>query len=420
MSARGWYRRLAPGILIAATGVGAGDLLTAGLAGARLGVAVIWAAVLGGVLKWVLNEGLARWQMATGTTLLEGWAQRLGAWIRWAFLAYLLLWTVSVGGALVSACGVGGTGLIQLTEDPRHSKIVWGVIHAVAGYVLVRRGGFAWFERIMSVCIAVMFVAVLATAVLIQPDWAAVGRGLAAPLLSPQTAFPSEGRAWVIAVLGGVGGTLTLLSYGYWIQQRQRTGESGLRDCRTDLTVGYAMTSLFGAAMIIIGSRTALSGESTSATELAEQVAAAAGPGGKWVFLVGFWGAVFSSLLGVWQSVPCIFADFVYLNRSNRGAAPPRDLSATRPYRLYLALMTLGAVPLLWVRLEWVQKTYAVLGAMFMPLLALTLLIMNGRSDWVGRRFRSGWLVNALLVGTLVFFAYFGWEEAARKLGGRS
>ena len=34
-----------PGILVAATGVGAGDLATAGLAGAKLGVGVAWAVI---------------------------------------------------------------------------------------------------------------------------------------------------------------------------------------------------------------------------------------------------------------------------------------------------------------------------------------------------------------------------------------
>ena len=38
---------------------------------------------------------------------------------------------------------------------------------------------------------------------------------------------------------------------------------------------------------------------------------AVAGPIGKWTFLVGFWGAVATSMLGVWQGVPYLFADFV-------------------------------------------------------------------------------------------------------------
>ena len=94
---------IGPGILVAATGVGAGDLLTASIAGSKAGIAILWAAPLGCVLKWTLNEGLARWQMATDTTLLEGWVTRLGRWIQWVFFIYFVMWSFFVGGALINA-----------------------------------------------------------------------------------------------------------------------------------------------------------------------------------------------------------------------------------------------------------------------------------------------------------------------------
>jgi hypothetical protein len=56
------------------------------------------------------------------------------------------------------------------------------------------------------------------------------------------------------------------------------------------------------------------------------------------------------------------------------------------------------------------------MGAMFMPLLALTLLILNNRGGWVGGRFRSGWLTNAVLVITLLLFAYMGVLQLTGKM----
>ena len=61
----------------------------------------------------------------------------------------------------------------------------------------------------------------------------------------------------VSGVLGGVGGTVTLLSYGYWIRETGRSGRDGIRTCRIDLTVAYVLSALFGMGMIIIGSRIA-------------------------------------------------------------------------------------------------------------------------------------------------------------------
>ncbi len=79
-------RIIGPGLAIAATGVGAGDLLAAMFAGADFGMALLWVVVVGASLKFGLNEGVARWQLATGTTLLEGWCRHLG----WPFKSYFL------------------------------------------------------------------------------------------------------------------------------------------------------------------------------------------------------------------------------------------------------------------------------------------------------------------------------------------
>ena len=68
-----WLRLLGPGLAVAATGVGAGDLLAAMLAGAEFGEILLWVIILGAGLKFALNEGVARWQLATETTLIEGW-----------------------------------------------------------------------------------------------------------------------------------------------------------------------------------------------------------------------------------------------------------------------------------------------------------------------------------------------------------
>lgn len=395
------FSRFTPGLLVAATGVGAGDLLTASMAGAQVGVVLLWTAVIGAVLKWSLTEGVARWQMGSGTTILEGWTFRLGGWLRWIFFAYFFLWSLMVGSALISACGLAGDAFFPL-GDPKTSRAVWGILHSLVGLGLVWAGGFRFFERVMGVCIAIMFVTVLVTAILIRPEWGAVLSGLVVPTLPP------GGFTWGIGVLGGVGGTVTLLSYGYWIREQKRTGREGLRTSRLDLAVAYAGTGLFGIAMIVIGSQIQLEpGAGDVAIQLADQLQAILGPAGRLLFLVGFWAAVFSSLLGVWQSVPYIFADFFYMKREES----PADLKNTTPYRLWLVGIAVLPVIFLWLSVKQIQLAYAVMGALFMPMLALTLLIMNNRGDWVGSAFRNNWRLNLLLVITLGVFLYLGGQK---------
>ena len=71
----------------------------------------------------------------------------------------------------------------------------------------------------------------------------------------------------------------------------------------------------------------------------------------------------------------------------------------------------------LWMPFEQIQIIYAVLGSFFMPLLALTLLIMNNRRDWVAAEFRNGFLVNIFLLMTLAFFVWQGFQTAVDKIG---
>jgi len=51
---------------------------------------------------------------------------------------------------------------------------------------------------------------------------------------------------------------------------------------------------------------------------------------------------------------------------------------------------------------------YAVTGALLFPVLALALLIFNGRSKWVGTDFVNRPLTVAALVVVLVFFTWIG------------
>ncbi len=62
-----------PGIVVAVTGVGAGDMITSLVAGTEFGTALMWAIVIGALLKYFLTEGIGRWYMASGQTILQGW-----------------------------------------------------------------------------------------------------------------------------------------------------------------------------------------------------------------------------------------------------------------------------------------------------------------------------------------------------------
>ena len=74
-----------------------------------------------------------------------------------------------------------------------------------------------------------------------------------------------------------------------------------------------------------------------------------------------------------------------------------------------LGLATLPILGLVLIEFTQLVKWYSVTGALFIPMLALALLILNGQSTWVTKPYRNSPLTTLLLVGTLLFFLFAGW-----------
>lgn len=404
---------LGPGIAVAATGVGAGDLVAAAVSGSRYGFAVVWAAVVGALLKFVLNEGLARWQLATGTTLLEGWVARLGRWVQFYFLIYLVLWSFIVGGAMISACGLAAHSIA-----PGLSVRTWGVVHSIGAAAVVLLGRYEHFERLMKGFIALMFVTIIGCAIWVAPPALTLGRSIA------EAGIPVGSPKFILGVIGGVGGSLTLLAYGYWMREKGWQGAEWKSVVRVDLSVSYFLTGLFGVGVMVLAASVlhakgiGIAG-SSGVIQMAGMLEPLLGNLGYWAFLIGFWGAVSTSMLGVWQGVPYLFCDFIGLVKQLPAEKYAQLISPKsvwyRGYLFWLAGPPL--VLLLFDKPVAVIVIYSVIGALFMPFLSGTLLYMNSRRDWVGEDFRNGWLTKLLLLLSLLLFGYLCIDELLNFFG---
>jgi Natural resistance-associated macrophage protein-like len=355
------WTKIGPGLLVAAAGIGAGDIVSSTMAASSHGLALLWVVALAAVLKGFLNEGIARWQLATATTAIEGWCRHLPAWVRWYFAAYLVLWTVSVSAALTSACGLG---IATLTGGAVSRP--WGAVsHAIAGGSLVAIGGFAGFAKVTKVLIGTMFFTILGCALLTLPSGDDALRGFV-------PSIPVGGAASVLSVLGGIGESIAMLAYNYWLREERMAGP--------DDTLGATI-----------------------------------GPLGFYAYAAGFWAAVFASLLGVWQSLPYLFADYYGLLR---GLPRERRAELTKvtsvPYRLALLFTTIMPIPLAFIDQPlFMVRLFTIVGSLFIPFLAGTLLYLNNVilpiDSGVPRN--SRW-TNAILVLAMLVFAAVGASEA--------
>jgi Mn2+/Fe2+ NRAMP family transporter len=400
-------KHVGPGLVIAATGLGAGDLIVASVVGAKFGTTLLWAAVLGALMKYVMNEGLTRWQLATGTTLLEGWVQRLPKFISFYFFIYLLAWSFIVAGALIASTGLAAHALY-----PGLSVEQWGILHSLLALTLVLVGRYTLLERLMKLFMGLMLLVVIVCAFLVAPSLADISRGLLVP------SVPEGSILFIFSVIGGVGGSVTILCYGYWIRERNWNQPKHLPRSRVDLTIAYLLTGLFGVAIMIIsaGVHPEVMTGPDMALGVARQMEAVAGPFGKWCFLIGFWCAVFSSMLGVWQGIPYLFSDFAqqYTNQSGNSS---RINTRSIAYRGYLAYLALPPMLLLLVgKPVWLVIVYAVAGAFFMPLLCILLLLLNNRRSLLGD-LKNGLLTNLVLLGSVILFGLLLYMEVVKHLG---
>ena len=403
------FARIGPGILVVATGVGAGDLIAAAVAGRQFGLALLWVVVLGAGCKWLLNEGIARWQLATGESVIAAWATRLPRWVYWYFGAYLGVWGFLVGAALGSACGVA---LKALCPGAPGSVAVWAIIHAMAGWAIVKGGRYKVFEKTMQILIGLMFVFVIGCGIALVQNWSGVFAGLLVPVIP-------EGGLWIsLGLMGGVGGSATLLCYGYWLKEKGWQGKTFHPFARWDLLLAYGLTAAFAIAMIIIaaGAKPQDASGTALVVALADELGSKLGSFGELMFLGGFWCAVFTSLLGVWHGVPYLFED--WWERRKAGQSGPDVAGTSRSYTAFLAY--LAVFPLILQVMDrplLIVVIYAITGAFFMPLLAGTLLVINNRRDWVGE-LKNSIAVNIGLIFSLTLFGALLAQEINNRLFG--
>lgn len=405
----GRWKLIGPGIVVAVTGVGAGDLVATLIAGSRFGYALLWAAVVGCIVKIALAEGSARYHLATGSTMLEGW-RSLGIWTYWYFGIYIVLWGFVYGGTAMSSTALP---LSALFPDLLPFW-AWGALSGILGAAFVLLNRYEVFENVMKLFIGIMFVVVVGLAILVVPN---VGEALTG--LVPT--IPDGSVIYTLGLIGGVGGTITMAAYGYWVNAKGWRTPAWMSVMRLDNRVAYIATGIFVIAMLIVGAellytaQITLSGGDRGLLVLDEVLRERFGPVVSTIFLIGFAATTFSSILGVWHGVSMLFADFV--RQATGGSADRSNLENTKAFKFYVLWLTFPPMVLLLLGRPFaLVVAYGAFGAFFMPFLALTLIwLLNSKrlpAEW-----RSGWVSNGLLGVAAALFVVLCLSELVSFLG---
>jgi Mn2+/Fe2+ NRAMP family transporter len=130
----GTLKQLGPGLIIAGSIVGSGELILTTKTGAQAGMTLLWLIVVGCIIKVFVQIELGRYSITSGTTTLAAFDRVPGPrwrvnWILWFWVAMMLCSTAQLGGivggvgqALAIAFPITGD-YAEYVEVPSHAEL---------------------------------------------------------------------------------------------------------------------------------------------------------------------------------------------------------------------------------------------------------------------------------------------------------
>jgi len=285
--ATSWVKSLGPAIITAALVVGPGSVTLTSKIGAMYGYNLLWVVVISVLFMMCFTEMSARIGMATNQSLLTTIR------VKWGRAASIImglgcfLVTSTFQGANVIGAGVA---ISSLTGG---SPKVWGCLFTLLGIaILFYRNFYKILEKLMLVLVGIMLFSFLCTVIVIRPSFSGIISGLV-----PQA---PDGSA--ILIIGLVATTFTVvgaLYQSYLVQEKGWTAIHAKEGSRESYT-GIILLGII-SALIMISAAAVLKPQGiqvNAATDMGKALEPLFGSWAMIVFMIGLWGAAFSSLTG--------------------------------------------------------------------------------------------------------------------------
>jgi Mn2+/Fe2+ NRAMP family transporter len=114
---RGILRQLGPGLIIAGSIVGSGELIATTAVGAEAGFVLLWLIIIGCLIKVFVQIEFGRFTITSGRTTLDGLNQVPGPrarvnWLCWFWLVFVVVALIQLGGI------IGGVGQALAIQQP--------------------------------------------------------------------------------------------------------------------------------------------------------------------------------------------------------------------------------------------------------------------------------------------------------------
>ena len=278
---------LGPALITSALVLGPGSITLSSKIGAIYGTELVWALVMAVLLMMVYTEMSTRIGIAAKSSFIaimkEKWGIFAGALI--GIGAFLVTASFQAGNAI-------GTG-IAVSAVTNMNPTIWIVTFTLLAIVLLFTKEFYKFlEKMMLVLVSIMLIAFLITVILIQPSIIDILKGFI-PVI------PSGSIGLVIAMFA------TSFSIVGAVYQSYLVKEKGwqLSDAKSGKQESFIGIFLLGfiSFLIMISAATILKPQGLVVNDAVEMGMALEPSFGSWstfIFMLGLFGASFSSLMG--------------------------------------------------------------------------------------------------------------------------
>lgn len=226
-----------PGAIMASITIGSGETVFASRGGAVFGYTILWAFVLGAIMKGALVYSGNRYITLTGEHPMARWAEIFPGPRGWFPLLLGILSILSFPaweGGLTAGLGDLARTVFGFGE-PR----IWGTVFLLSAAGAAWAGGYSGMEKAQIGIVGFLLIAVLVGVVVARPDWLAVLVGSFVPSFPVYDSWVVEKYAsvasrpvWVevVTYLGAIGGgTYDYIGYTGMLREK-RWGLLGRKD----------------------------------------------------------------------------------------------------------------------------------------------------------------------------------------------
>lgn len=398
---------LGPGLAFLTAMTGSGSLVSNAVAGATYGYDLLWALALALLFRYVWVDTSARYVLVTGESLLQGYARK-GRWLVWTVLAAAVIVRHSTN--LYTILLMGHAVQLILPLPFAAGAGAWTVLFTLLGFAMMFWGGYPAVERGSRVLVAVMVSALFVSAWRAHPPLAAVLRGAFVPLM-PGGMGVYSGAVVLTAMIGAQVGTLSNLSYAYFVGEKGWRGESALGRERLDLLSSFGFRFALGGLVQVAAAATLLplGIKPESAEDLTRMLGETLGAAGGISFALGLWAVCFSNFVSGTTGYALIVRDICRrcVPKLTDAGRAVRSARTDPVYRWSAALLGLSPLYIVLAKVEPVALTLAVrsMVVVLIPVLGVALLLLGNDTSLMGRH-RNGWPRNAALTFMIAVSAY--------------